>query len=99
MAWDKSSGRRRPLPANWKQLRRDQLELDGYRCTHVREDTRRKCTAAATDVHHYGDDDDHSKLTSLCGFHHRRITGKQGATSEKRVKESRPAEKHPGFIE
>ena len=97
MPWGPDSGRTEPLPPDWHHLRRKQLNADGGRCTYTSPDTGLRCTARATDVHHYGNADDHDKLTSLCSWHHNKITGKQGATSTRRPRERRPPEQHPGI--
>lgn len=97
MPWGNGSGRTAPLPPDWDRLRKQQLEADGYRCRYVSPDTGQRCTAHATDVDHAGDADDHDDLRSLCSWHHKQRTGRQGATSPRRARASRPREKHPGL--
>lgn len=86
-----------PLPPNWAALRRAQLEADGHQCTATRGDTGTRCEAPATDVHHMGDNTDHEALTSLCAYHHLRITGAQGGGAVRKKASTAPP-KHPGLI-
>lgn len=99
MPWSGRSGRTKNLPKDWPKRRAKQLEADGHRCTYVSPDTGLRCMAKATDVHHQGPPDDHDDLTSLCSWHHDRITGAQGATSPRRPRERRSTERHPGLID
>lgn len=70
------SNRRDELPPDWPKLRVVQLKKDGYRCTW-RLPSGARCPRKATDVDHYDDKDDHSKLRSLCAHHHLKRTSKQ----------------------
>ena len=89
MAWN--TDRRKRLPSNCDVLRRRQLELEGFRCCHIHSNGQR-CGAKATDVDHIKAKlDDHSKLQSLCAFHHRAKSGREGAAglAKKRKKISK----------
>ncbi|MEV0608111.1 HNH endonuclease [Polymorphospora rubra] len=97
------SDRRTHLPANWPHIRQRILTRDGHRCTALDNGTR--CDLTATDVHHIGDRDDHSddNLTSLCAWHHKQETTKEGqaarrAKAAERLAERRAAERHPGLL-
>lgn len=78
MTWQ--GKRRKQLPTNWAAIRKQRLELDGYRCTATVERTNAemrmlgslttqrlvgdRCTARATEVDHHLNPDDH-RLSSL----------------------------------
>lgn len=89
-----------PLPANWRQLRAAVLLRDGEQCTAIRRDGAR-CSSRATDCHHTGDRDVHTmdSLTSLCRWHHDRITAKQAFAGKTFLDEKFPVDKHPGMID
>lgn len=94
------STRKATLPPNWPAIRRQVLERDGHRCTWpdpAAPDGR--CLAAATDVDHVGDRDDHdpANLRSLCGPHHLQRTSGQANASRWRHTRRRPPERHPGL--
>lgn len=98
------SDRRSRLPDNWSQIRRRILARDGYRCTAYQADDTR-CPEPATDVDHVRRGDDHreTNLTSLCGWHHREKSSREGAEAAavKRRRahyKFRRVEKHPGEI-
>lgn len=97
MPWGNRSGRTKQLPKDWARRRKAQLEHDGWQCTYVSPDTGARCAAQATDVHHVDGAGNDEALTSLCSWHHDKITASQGATSQKRVRERRPTEQHPGI--
>ena len=105
MAWS-TSDRRSRLPANWRIVREQALERDGYRCVAlVREEGRRprRCTERATDVDHRERGDDHrlENLQSLCEEHHDAKTQAEAgeARSAKRAEIHKrlrpPREEHP----
>lgn len=87
------------LPPDWPARRKRVLTRDGYRCTHIRVDTDARCTAPATDVDHVNPGDDHaeSNLTSLCGWHHDKKSGREGGTASA-ARRRRPPKKHPGVL-
>lgn len=99
------STRKQRLPANWVALRRQRLQMDGYRCQWpVAPDV--ICGVLATDVDHLeAMTDDHSleALRSLCSPHHRAKSGSEGgqasgAQAKRRAAlKRRPAEVHPGL--
>lgn len=93
------STRRRRLPVDWPARRARVLQRDGHACTWIQDDGLR-CAAHATDVDHIVRGEDHSddNLRSLCSFHHRRKSGREGALARsKRPTINRPAERHPGL--
>lgn len=71
-----TSTRRKRRPPNWKQLREEQLERDGHRCTAVEGGVR--CTATTNlEVDHLEEmSDDHSRLQTLCRRHHAQKTNR-----------------------
>lgn len=102
MAWSNKavSERRKRLPRNWHQLRRQRLELDGYRCVAIRADTGERCEARATDVDHLIEmEDDHrlEALQSLCSHHHDAKTALAGGLAGA-AKRKKPQPRHPGII-
>lgn len=102
MPWEAVSRRAKRLPANWKQIRKQVLERDGYQCRKILPAGIR-CPEHATDVDHIQAMlDDHSldALQSLCAHHHGRKSGSEGghAAAAKRIPRKRPAEKHPGLL-
>ena len=90
-----ASWRTSPLPKGWKRIRAQVLKRDGGRCTWP------GCDAVATDVDHTAGPDDHrlEVLRSLCGPHHRSVTGRQAAAKSPTKWRSprRAAEPHPGL--
>jgi 5-methylcytosine-specific restriction endonuclease McrA len=90
------SRRHAPLPPGWYRTRLRILKRDGYRCTHIREDsTGGRCPEKATDVDHIdpnGGEAD-SNLRALCGYHHRIKSSSEGG---RRVHQSKVVKKHPG---
>lgn len=74
------SDRRDHLPKNWPAIRRAQLDRDNGQCTH-RSVYGDRCLEPATDVHHLGDRRDHTRLTSLCSWHHDEITNTEAANA------------------
>ena len=100
------SARRDRLPANWAALRRQRLELDGFRCQRLLP-SGVICGALATDVDHIqAMTDDHSldALRSLCGPHHRAKSGTEGGHASGQQAKRRAAlkyrepERHPGIL-
>nr|WP_026246949.1 hypothetical protein [Streptomyces sp. SID8354] len=103
MAWSTSSRRER-LPANWAQIRRRVLYRDGHQCT-ARDQYGVRCAEHATDVDHIRPGDDHreANLTSLCGWHHRVKSSREGAAAKAAVRRRqnrrfRRTETHPGLL-
>lgn len=105
MAWE-GSDRKQFLPSNWNSLRQKRFELDGFRCTFV-DSSGRRCKRIPTDCDHLGDREDHriEMLTSLCGWHHSRKSGRQGAAGRERRRRRRKThwkslrdEEHPGLL-
>lgn len=101
MAYGPTSARTTPLPNRWGAIRLGILRRDGFVCTWIHLGAR--CQAAATDVDHIDDPNDHSpeNLRSLCGPHHRARSAAQGgrAAQAKRIPRKRKAEPHPGLIQ
>jgi hypothetical protein len=97
MTWE-GSDRRERLPDNWQAVRLRILERDQWRCTIIKRDGSR-CWDRATDVHHRGDSTDHrpDQLTSVCGWHHARLTAAEGNAARKRPTNKRTPERHPGL--
>jgi len=102
------SDRHSHLPPGWSSTTVPRiLKRDGYRCQHVRFDTERKCLRPAADVDHIvsdadGGSDDDSNLQSLCVYHHRQKTGREGGiASGKAKREQAQASKpvHPGLVD
>lgn len=83
MANWKGSTRRVSLPPNWSSLREKCFRRDGYQCTAENANTGERCTSPAEECDHVGDRYDHSlaNLASLCSWHHGQKSGKQGADS------------------
>ena len=89
----------------WHRLSAKILERDGHRCCWMCEspDIRLpdyRCPEPATEVHHTqpGNDDERT-LVSLCGYHHRVVSGRQAAAVRwSRGKEKRQEEPHPGML-
>lgn len=102
MAWS-NSDRRERLPASWPQIRARVLRRDGQRCTHRHNDVR--CEEIATDVDHIVPGDDHreANLRSLCGWHHRAKSSREGAVAKaaarrRQDRKFRRTEGHPGLL-
>jgi hypothetical protein len=96
MTWPARSERRTQLPGNWRQLRVQALERDGYRCTWTRGG--RRCEERATDVDHIKPGNDHrlSNLQSLCHPHHQRKTVLEAAAARGvEIQERHPGTPHP----
>lgn len=97
MPWGIRSSRTAPLPADWWRRRTIVLKRDGYQCTHIREDTGRRCIEKATDVDHIGEAHDHriKMLRSLCSWHHNQKTARQGGS---RARSGKKSVSHPGLV-
>ncbi|KOX33407.1 HNH endonuclease [Saccharothrix sp. NRRL B-16348] len=87
--------------ADWVRIRARILKRDGYRCTHLDESGVR-CAEPASDVDHVlrGDDHRDANLTSLCGWHHRQKSSREGAAARaanwrRHNAKLRRSEKHP----
>jgi 5-methylcytosine-specific restriction protein A len=98
------SDRRKRLPPNWeKEIRPRILARDGYACTHIRQDTMRRCNDRANQVDHVvpGDDHSDSNLTSLCAYHHLKKSSSEGgrASSAARARRRKATpRRHPGLL-
>ncbi|UQN30668.1 hypothetical protein [Brachybacterium kimchii] len=100
----RGSTRKATLPRDWSKIRAQRLAIDGFRCTHTRVDTGRRCVERATDVDHVGDRADHrlSQLRSKCSWHHLEKSSREGGDAATkwaaiRAREQRAARKHPGL--
>lgn len=103
MAYGPRSARTTPLPLNWKtEIRPRILTRDGHACQWKVSLDGTRCGAPATDVDHIGAPDDHSdeNLQALCGSHHKRKSGGQGARARngRRRPRQRPTGQHPGLL-
>lgn len=102
----KGSRRRQTLPTGWPAIQLRILNRDHHRCQHIREDTGRRCLARASDVDHIisygqGGSDADSNLQSLCTYHHRQKSGREGGLASGKTRRSRrEAAKplHPGIM-
>lgn len=103
-AWA-GSNRRARLPANWHLIREVVLRRDGYICQWL--DRGKKCGDPANQVDHInpGDDNSLTNLRALCEWHHKKLSGRQGAAAfNKQRRETRERfnaprrEAHPGLI-
>ncbi|GIE98943.1 hypothetical protein Ari01nite_64080 [Paractinoplanes rishiriensis] len=101
--WE-GSDRRARLPANWPAIRRRILRRDAHRCT-ARTVYDERCSEPATDVDHIEPGDDHrdANLRSVCEWHHRRKSGREGAAARAAVwrrnqSKYRRSEAHPGLV-
>lgn len=86
----KNSDRRASLPADWEKRRKDRLQFDNYQCTtrvQGLDGVWRRCTAEATDVDHHRNRDAHGRedLRSLCGWHHDKKSGREGALAMHKI--------------
>lgn len=98
------SDRRSRLPADWPKRRLRVLRRDGGQCTALTEAGGR-CDSTATDVDHIRPGDDHSdsNLTSLCSYHHRIKSSREGAAAKharrrKIAGRFKRTEQHPGLL-
>ena len=101
--WE-GSDRRSRLPADWPKIRLRVLRRDGGQCTALTEAGPR-CTSLASDVDHIvaGDNHDLSNLRSLCSYHHKIKSSREGAAAlaaKRRAieKKFRRTERHPGML-
>lgn len=99
------SDRRQRLPKDWPRIRNHVLKRDGRRCTERDPDTGRRCDELATEVDHIvpGDNHDPSNLRSLCEWHHRSKSSREGAQARNRIRAKnaqrfKRTEQHPGLI-
>ena len=105
MAWS-TSDRRSRLPANWRELRKKVLERDGYQCTAIKSNGKRCPNKENLEVDHHRAGDDHSEnnLRTLCYFHHKAKSSREGGEAKaKKLEENkkrwrRPPETHPSLI-
>lgn len=75
----KDSNRKQRLPSNWYSLRSKVLRRDNYGCKWL-DEYGKECKSKATDVDHIlrGDNNSLDNLQSLCTYHHRYKTAKEG---------------------
>lgn len=94
------SNRKAELPPDWDTVIRPAiLARDGYRCVASLRDSSR-CIESATDVDHIIPGNDHSpaNLQSLCGWHHKRKSAREGQAARTPTPPlRRPPERHPGL--
>ncbi|MFJ1932632.1 HNH endonuclease [Kitasatospora sp. NPDC088160] len=102
MSWA-TSDRRARLPADWPRIRFRVLVRDGHRCT-AKDQYGDRCIEPATDVDHIRPGDDHREvnLQSLCGWHHRVKSSREGAAAKaarrrRNDRRFRRTEEHPGL--
>ena len=101
--WE-GSDRRSRLPKDWSKIRLRVLRRDGGQCTALTQAGER-CDSSATDVDHIVAGDDHrlSNLRSLCAWHHKQKSSREGAAAQaaKRraiQKKFQRGEQHPGLL-
>ena len=96
--WQESN-RRQELPDNWNALRASVIRRAQGRC-QWKLPSGKRCPRPGTDVDHYGDKDDHSKLRLLCEKHHNDHTAWQAKQAKVKTKQSRyrRGEEHPGTL-
>ena len=95
----RSSTRRARLPKDWRRIRRQVFERDGWRCTVISDGAR--CIEFATDVDHVVPGDDHhlSNLRASCARHHALKSAAEGVGARARLPQRRrPREQHPGLV-
>lgn len=81
-------------------VRRAVLTRDGNHCTAITDGVR--CSARATEVHHIVEHDDggpdtEDNLTSLCAWHHRKLTAAYANRVRWKHTTKRPTPPHPGL--
>ena len=96
MAWEAESRRHSELPADWESAyrrptmsaARGLCQIKGPRCTH-----------RATEVDHYGDKNDHTKLRAACKNCHADRTAQQGVNArfQKKRRALRPRRDIPAL--
>lgn len=101
--WE-GSDRRSRLPKDWPKIRLKVLRRDGGQCTALTQAGGR-CDSTASDVDHIEPGDDHSlsNLRSLCSWHHKQKSSREGAAAyaaKRRAIERkfRRTEQHPGML-
>lgn len=99
MAWQGSTRASR-LPTDWPARRQRVRMRAGDICEHVDPETGQRCTAVGSECDHVipGDDHDETNLQWLCTAHHAEKTRRESAAARWRVRERRPAERHPGLL-
>src|SRR5690348_10696518 len=101
MSWDRTSRRKAELPANWKALRLEVLERDGYRCQWF--ENGKRCGKPANNVDHVKRGNDHRKenLQALCEMHHARKSSREGKEARYGLapRRGKRFEPHPGLRE
>jgi 5-methylcytosine-specific restriction endonuclease McrA len=96
--WE-GSPRKSQLPADWRTIRTQVLERDGYRCVARLRDGER-CPEAGNQVDHIERGQDHSlsNLQTLCLHHHKQKTAKEASAARGPATTlRRPTEQHPGL--
>lgn len=101
MAWKADSPKHVPT-----HVRRAVLERDDHQCTAIGRDGQRCPQVANLEAHHVtqyapGEVTTPDMLTTLCHWHHQRITQRQAAAARRQTQptgQKRPPERHPGLI-
>lgn len=93
------SRRLSPRPGNWKTIKRQVHERDGWQCVWVEHGIRCPATTGL-ECDHIGDRDDHhlDNLRTLCTYHHGKRTAAQALAARLAHSTKRPARRHPGLI-
>lgn len=101
--WE-GSDRRSRLPKDWPKIRLRVLRRDEGQCTALTQAGER-CDSLASDVDHIRPGDDHSmeNLRSLCSYHHKVKSSREGAAAKNAKrraieKKFRRTEQHPGLL-
>lgn len=99
------SNRRLELPPDWEKIRLAVLGRDRYRCQHIRFDTGEKCGRYANQVDHIDNRDSYAliDLQSLCQYHHREKSSREGGQASQAARRRRWGGKpvkplHPGIL-
>ena len=87
---------RRPLPGNWKTLRRLVIARDQH-CRWV--DKHGRCTSSIDEVDHIDRHGPHElwNLQGLCRAHHKVKTDREKSAARWRHRQARNTEPHPGL--
>ena len=91
-----TSTRRRRLPKDWPNRRRQVLDRDRHRCRINGPN----CTVEATEVDHIVNNDDHelANLQAVCSPCHKAKTRAEAQAAKAAApRRTRPAEPHPGL--
>lgn len=98
MAWDRTSGTRRDLPADWHKRRQRCKRDAGGRCEWILPSGRR-CPREGSEADHYGEPWEHDKLRWLCTTHHKQRTAAQALAARTRGGTPKTeTQRHPGQL-